>query len=124
MAYSRTQRLATWAVSLGFVALALMYLNGAFFSAWMSGGPPNPHPLGWERRALGQLSLSAACFVLAVGSFGLVRSLPSLRRVPLALLTIGVVLALAPYVGRFLLQDGCLDQGGQWSNLTLECKTK
>jgi hypothetical protein len=118
------QRLASWAVALGFVVLGLLYLNGAIFSAWVAGGPPNAHPLGWERRALGQLSFSAACFVLAAGSFKLVVALPAWRRLPVVLVALGVALGVAPYAGRLVLQDKCLDGGGKWSNLTLECTAK
>jgi hypothetical protein len=121
---SRLQRFASWVVSVGFVAFGLLYLNGALFSAWMSGGPPSPYPLGWERRTLGQLSFSVASFILAFGSFKLVASLPAWRRLPLAFVVVGFVLLLAPYIGRFVLQDRCLDRGGQWSNFTLECTTK
>jgi hypothetical protein len=118
---AKLQRVASWVVSLGFIVLGLAYLNGAMFSAWMAGGPPNPYPLGWERRAMGQLCFSAASFVLAIGSYKLVASLPIWRRLPFALVIIGIALAIAPYLGRFLLQDMCLDRGGQWSNETLEC---
>jgi hypothetical protein len=111
-------------VALGFVVLGLAYLNGALFSAWMSGGPPNPHPLGWERRSIGQLCFSVASFVLSVGSYKLLVSLPVWRRLPVALIVIGIGIAIAPYVGRFLLQDRCLDAGGRWSNITLECALK
>jgi hypothetical protein len=124
MSHHRLQRIVGWVVSLGFIYLGLMYLNGAFFSAWMSGGPPNPHPLGWERRALGQLGFSLASFILAAGSYKLIVSLPSWRRVPMVLVLIGFAIAVTPLVGRFMLQDQCLDRGGQWSNLTLECITK
>jgi hypothetical protein len=109
---------------LGFVALGLLYLNGALFSLWVAGGPPNPHPLGWERRALGQLSFSVASFMLAFGSFKLVVESPALRGKTIAIVLVGLALAAAPYIGRFVLQDQCLDQGGQWSNFTLECATK
>ena len=108
----------------GFILLGLLYLNGALFSAWVSGGPPNSHLLGWERRAIGQLSFSLASFVLAVGSYKLVASLPAWRRLPVVLVLLGIALLIAPYVGRFVLQDKCLDGGGQWSNLTLECTAK
>ena len=124
MPYQRLQRVSAWILLLGFLGLALMYLNGAFFAAWMSGGPPNPYPIGWERRAFGDLSLSLACLVLSLGACTLVVSLRRLRRWPLALVLLGVALAIAPRVGHFLLQDACLDRGGQWSSLTLECAHK
>jgi hypothetical protein len=118
------QRIASWVVCVGFAVLGLLYLNGAFFSAWVAGGPPTEYPLGWERRALGQLSFSVASFLLAVGSYKIVVALPTWRRVPTMLVVIGLALIVAPYIGRFVLQDQCLDRGGKWSNLTLECTTK
>lgn len=124
MSHARVQRIVSWVVAVGFVALGLLYLNAALFSAWMSGGPPNPHPLGWGRLALGQLSTALASFILAVGSYKLVASLPVWRRLPLALVLTGLFLSLAPYLGRFVLQDQCLGRGGSWSNITLECSTK
>ena len=121
MLHHLLQRIAGLLVSLGFIFIGLVYLNGAFFSAWLSGGPPNPYPLGWERRAIGQLVFSVAAFVLAVGSYKVIVALPNWRRPPVVLVFIGIAIALTPFAGRFLLQDQCLDQGGQWSNRTLEC---
>ena len=121
MRHINLQSLASWVLALGFVAFGVLYLNGAAFSAWVAGGPPNEHPLGWERRALGQLSFSVASFALAFGSRKLVIALPAWRRLPVALVLVGLAFAAAPYVGRFILQDQCLDRGGKWSNLTLEC---
>jgi hypothetical protein len=121
MSWFTLRSLASWVVMLGFVVLGLLYLNGAIFSAWVSGGPPNPYPVGWSRRALGQLSFSVASFVLAVGAFRLVRSLPAWRRSAMALVVLGLAFLVAPYAGRFVFQDQCLDSGGRWSNLTLEC---
>ena len=120
----RSQRVASWVVSLGFVALGLLYLNAALFSAWMSGGPPNPYPLGWQRLAVGQLGLTVASFVLAIASYKLVVSLPKWRRVPLVFTLAGLALAAAPYAGRLLLEHQCLQIGGAWSNVTLECSVK
>jgi hypothetical protein len=121
---SSIQRAASWIILAGFVLLGLLYLNGAIFSAWVSGGPPNQYPLGWERRAMGQLSFSLASFVLAIGSYKLIASLPVWRRLPMVLVLLGIALLVAPYIGRFVLQDKCLDNGGQWSKLTLECVIK
>jgi hypothetical protein len=121
MSWLTTRTLASWVVMLGFLAFGLLYLNGAIFSAWVSGGPPNPYPVGWSRRALGQLSFSVASFLLAVGAFRLVRALPVWRRSAVVLVAVGLALLVAPYIGRFVLQDQCLDSGGSWSNLTLEC---
>lgn len=124
MKQHRIQKAASWVLCLGFVGFGLLYLNGALFSAWVAGGPPNPNPLGWERRALGQLSFSLASFILAIGSFKLVTALPAWHRIPVALVLIGIGFAFAPYVGRLVLQDQCLDNGGKWSNLELVCSFK
>ena len=124
MLHSRLQKLASWVVCLGFIALGLLYLNGAFFTAWVAGGPPNDNPLGWEPRAIGQLSFSLASFILSIGSYKLIQYLPSWRLLPICIIVMGVALSVAPYVGQFILQDRCLDAGGQWSNLELVCKSQ
>ena len=124
MTHAHIQKITSWVVSLGFPALGLLYLNAALFSAWMSGGPPNPYPHGWGRLATGQLSTSAASFVLAVASYKLVISLPAWRRTPIALIVFALFLAIAPYIGRTVLHGQCVSQKGEWSNLTLECSVK
>jgi hypothetical protein len=111
-----------WAVLAGFAYLALAYLNSAFYSAWVSGGPPNPHPLGWSRRALVHLSFSLAAVFLGVGLFRATPRLPSLSRSDFAIVAIGVALVVAPYVGRFVLAQSCSLEGGRWSNETIECE--
>lgn len=113
-----------WLVLLGFICLALLYLNGAFFSAWVSGGPPNPYPIGWGRRALGQLCFSGAALCLGIGLFGLIRTAPKVGRFSLASLSLGLFLIAAPYIGRFIIADRCLDQGGSWSAQTLQCSNE
>ena len=107
---------------LAFIALAFLYLNSAIYSAWVSGGSPNPYPVGWSRRALGHLSFSLAAVFLGAGLFRGIGRFPSFGRVALVLLAIGVGFVAAPYVGRFVLADSCLDQGGRWSNQTLQCE--
>lgn len=120
---SITQRVAAWVVCIGFALLSLAYLNGAFFSAWVASGPPNDNPLGWERRALGQLGFCLACMLLSVGSFGLVSKLPRWPTWAVVVIAVGLFTGVSPYVGRFLLQDACLDRGGSWSHDQLVCVT-
>ena len=115
------QRIASWFVCVGFAFLSVAYLNGAFFSTWVAGGPPNENPLGWERRALGQLAFSAAAMLLSIGSYKLISRLPNWPRSSVALIATGIVLALSPYAGRLMLQKNCLTQGGKWSNDHLIC---
>ena len=110
-----------WLVLIAFIVVALLYLNGAIYSAWVSGGPPNPYPTGWSRRATGQL-----CFALAAVSFGLglfkgIHTFPGATKKSAALIVLGALLALAPYIGRFALIDGCLDRGGSWNREALQC---
>jgi hypothetical protein len=111
-----------WIVLLAFIALALLYLNSAIYSAWVSGGPPNPYPVGWSRRALGHLSFSLAATFLGASLFRGIGHFPFISRATLVLLTIGLGFVAAPYVGRFVLADSCLDQGGRWSNETFQCE--
>ena len=113
-----------WFVLLAFVCVALLYLNSAAYSAWVSGGPPNPYPIGWSRRALGHLSFSAAALFLGIGLFCVIPTFPKIRHRTLALLAIGLFLIAAPYIGRLVLTDRCLDQGGSWSNQTIQCSNE
>jgi hypothetical protein len=121
---SAVRQTIRWCVLLAFVCLALLYLNSAAYSAWVSGGPPNPYPIGWSRRALGHLFFSAAALFLGVGLFRGILTFPKVGRGAVVLLAIGLFLIAAPYIGRFVLTDRCLDQGGSWSNQTIQCSNE
>lgn len=112
----------SWVVLLGFAYLALWYLNDALYSAWLSGGPPTPYPVGWARRALAHASFSLAAVFLGFGLFRTIRHSPSVGRNTLVILAIGILLIVVPYIVRFVLTDICLDQGGRWSNRTIQCE--
>jgi hypothetical protein len=114
--------IAKWFVFLALLGVALLYLNGALYAAWLSGGPPTPYPIGWLHRAQGQACFFVAALVFAVAAFRLIGKIPALDRAGVALLTVAVCIALAPYVGRHVLADSCLDNGGRWSNETLQCE--
>jgi hypothetical protein len=101
---------------------ALVLLNGAFFSAWMSGGPPNPYPAGWALRAKAQLIWALAAGTGAFGAFFLVRRYPLVGKLTWVILGISFVLAITPFIGRELLIDRCLDSGGRWSYAGLQCE--
>ena len=118
------RQIVRWCVLIAFVCLSLLYLNSAFYSAWVSSGPPNPYPLGWSRRAAGHLCFSGAALLLGLGLFLLIRTLPKFGRGALVCLVLGLLLLFAPYVGRFVLADHCLDQGGSWSNQTIQCSNE
>jgi hypothetical protein len=110
-----------WFALVGLVVVGLMYLNGTFFAAWMSGGPPTDYPLGWERRSLAHLSFSMAAFVASAGVFRLIGRLPKRDIVAYVLLMLTAVLVAVPYVSRSILVSSCTNNGGRWSNLTIEC---
>ncbi len=109
------------AVLLCFVLLALRFVMSALFSAWMSGGPPNPYPLGWMRRAWAHMSFAGAVVFLGWGAFLTIRRFPSPGRLACALLLVGLLLVAAPYGGRFILIDWCLDEGGRWNAEAIQC---
>lgn len=112
----------SWLV-LGMAAvLSLWLLNGAAFSAWMSGGPPNPYPDGWVMRSQAQLAWSTAIALGGIASFRMLREFPTVRRLTLALLGASAVLAVLPTAVEFLEIDRCLDSGGRWSYEGLRCE--
>lgn len=128
MAYQTILRtlkhVTSWGALAIFVFLFFAYLNSAVYSAWVSGGPPTPYPLGWLRRALGHLSFSAAALSVGFALFIGIRQMPKLKKTPLVLLAVGLCLIAAPYVGRAILEDKCVDNGGSWSKSTLQCSNE
>ena len=115
------RRLAKWLALIAFIIVALLYLNSAIYSAWVSGGPPNPYPLGWSRRAAGQLCFALAALSFGVGLFNGIQTFPRATKGSAAFIVLGALLALGPYIGRFVLIDSCLDRGGSWNRETLQC---
>ena len=115
------RRLIKWLLLIAFIIVALLYLSSSIYSAWVSGGPPGTYPLGWSRRAIGHL-----CFALASLSFGLglfkgVQTFPRATNGTAIFIVVGALLALGPTIGRFVLIDNCLDRGGSWHRVTLQC---
>ena len=113
--------LIKWSVLIVFIIVALLSLYSAIYSAWMSGGTPNPYTLGWSRQATGHL-----CFALAALSFGLgvfkgIQTFPRATQGAAIFIVLGALLALGPYIGRFVLIDSCLDRGESWNRGTLQC---
>ena len=111
-----------WVVLVGLCLTGLFFLNDAFFSGWVAGGPPGPHKLGWERRSLASLFLSLASFVAAVGAFRALERLPRIGKLCWFLFVVAGGMALTPFVAREILVDSCLDSGGRWSHSTFECE--
>ncbi len=112
----------SWLVLLVAIAFALLWLNGAAFSAWMSGGPPNPYPHGWAVRSQAQLAYACASLVGGAGAFRIIRAFPVFGRLSVGLLVLSVVLGVTPSIIRFMDIDRCLDRGGRWNYEGLQCE--
>ena len=118
---SVSRKLIRWTVLSAFIILALLYLYSSIYSAWVSGGPPNPYPLGWPRRALGHLGFSLAALCFGIGLFKGIRTFPRATTGSAAFIVLGAILAISPYIGRFVLIDKCLDRGESWNRETIQC---
>jgi hypothetical protein len=112
----------SWFALCGLGLYALVLLNSAMFSAWMSGGPPNPYPEGWALRAKAQYIWAAASALAAVGVFIVVRRYPAVGAPTWLVLVAAGVLAATPLVTREVLIDQCLDHGGRWNYGRLQCE--
>ena len=115
------RQIVRWLVLITFIILALFYLNSAIYSAWLSAGPPNPYPSGWTRRAIGHLCFALAALCFGAGLFHGIRTFPRSTRGSAALIVLGAILVIGPYMGRFVLIDKCLDRGGSWNRETIQC---
>lgn len=118
---SASRQLVRWLVLGAFIILALLYLNSSIYSAWVSGGPPNPYPLGWSRRALGHLGFSLAALFFGIGLFKGIRTFPRSTNSSAAFIVLAAIIALSPYIGRFVLMDKCLDRGESWNREAIQC---
>lgn len=119
---SKPRRLLSWLALLSLGAVAALLLNGALFSAWMSGGPPNPYPQGWALRSLAFLVWSLAAATGAAALFYAIRRASNLGRTLLIVCAICAALAAAPFLAREVLIDKCLDGGGRWNAGGLVCE--
>jgi hypothetical protein len=115
------RQLIKWLVLIAFIIVALLYLGSDIYSAWVSGGPPNPYPLGWFRRATGHLCFAFAALSFGLGLFKGIQTFPRATAGSAAFIVLAALLALSPYIGRFELIDNCLDRGGSWNRETLQC---
>jgi len=118
---SASRQLVRWLVLSAFIILALLYLNSSIYSAWVSGGPPNPSPLGWSRRAIGHLCFALAALCFGIGLFKGIRTFPRSTKGSAAFIVLGAILAISPYIGSFILMDKCLERGGSWNRATIQC---
>lgn len=115
------RRLVKWLVLLAFILLALFYLYNVIHSAWVSAGSAGPYSQGWTRWAAGQFCFAFASLSFGLGLFKGIQTFPGATSRSAALIVLGALLALGPYIGRFVLIDDCLDRGGSWNRGTLQC---
>jgi len=115
------RRLIKWLVLIAFIVVALLYLNSSIYNAWVSGGPPNPYPPGWSRRAIGHLCFAAASLSFGLGLFKGIQTFPRATNGTAVFIVLGALLALSPYIGRFVSIDNCMDRGESWNRETLQC---
>ena len=104
-----------------FIVAGLYFLNDAFFSGWVAGGPPGEHKLGWERRSLASLLYLLACFIGAFAAFKVVKYGAHTSRVWLLVALLACLLGAAPFAVRTNHIAQCSATGGTWSSDFLEC---
>lgn len=102
--------------------IAALYLNSSFYSAWVSGGPPNDYPEAWAHRGLMHLCFSGACVLGAIVLFRVIGSYPRIGGVTVTLVVVGLLLSSIPYIRAFLDSDSCLDSGGRWNDAEYRCE--
>jgi hypothetical protein len=115
-------RVLRWVSLLLAIVAGMFFLNDAFFSAWVAGGPPAEHKLGWEHRSQGSLFLALACFFAGAFLFRALGRLPKPGLIAWLLAVVALLLALAPFMAREVLIDKCLDSGGRWNRMFIECE--
>lgn len=113
---------AAWFVLCALGTYALLLLNGALFSAWVAGGPPNPYPEGWALRSKAQAIWALATTLAAVGLFRVIRKYPTVGRVTWIVLALSGFLVVYPWAEREIMIDKCLDGGGRWNAGGLQCE--
>jgi hypothetical protein len=116
------RNVASWFAMCALALYALVLLNGAFFSAWMSGGPLNPYPDGWALRAKAQSIWALASALGALGLFKVIRRYPAAGVRTWLVLAVAAILTATPFIAREVLIDQCLDQGGRWNYGGLQCE--
>ncbi len=109
-----------------FIALllvALLYLNSSFYSAWVSGGPPNDYPEAWAFRSFMHFFYCIG-FLFSAITFFLV-SKPNRTRMKLKLfigLALTLIMFLTPSIKKNIEIDSCLDNGGKWNGKYHKCE--
>lgn len=111
-----------WVILASCIVMGLLYLNGAAFSFWVAGGPPNDFPESLVQRGIWRICLAFALFFIGSAVFVAVPKLPKLSKVAVLFLGAAAVLLIVPTVREFLAADGCLDSGGSWSKAEFKCQ--
>jgi len=115
------RRLVQWLVLLACLGVALLYLHSALHALGVSGGPSSPASPGGYLPVAEPLCLALAAISFGVGLFRGIRTFPVATGRSAAFIVLGALLALGPYIGRFVLIDACLDRGAGWNRATQQC---
>jgi len=118
----RSMAFLRWAILLGCIALGLLYLNSAVFSAWVAGGPPTDYPESWLHRAVLRFCIAVALFLVGTAAFRWISRLPSIDRWSVALFLIAGVVLSIPLVREHMVANSCVNSGGQWDRPEFRCK--
>ena len=110
-----------WCFLLAGITFFLLYLNNAFYRAWIAGGPPTPNPEGWLFSAGNLLSWSLAFLCAGIGIFLLIGRYPPISRIAALFLVLAGILVIFPSCRTFIATDRCLDDGGKWVPKELRC---
>ena len=110
-----------WAFLFAGITFFLLYLNSAFYRAWLAGGPPTPNPAGWLFSAGNFLSWALAFLSAGIGMFMIIGKYPPISRTAAMFLVLASILGVFPTFRTFIATDRCLDDGGKWSDNELRC---
>jgi hypothetical protein len=118
------RNIVRWFLFLGFLALALLYLNSAMYSSWLANGPPTKNPQAWEIRALRHFGFSISLFASGVMLlFGLKINYNWRKSKYKYIWLILLLVCLGyPKAVESLLIHRCNSSGGQWNSETFECR--
>lgn len=119
---SRLRRLAAWVTLLVGIVVALLYLNGAAYSAWAASGPPSEVPQAWLHRAFTHLCFAVAALLVGSAAFRTIRGLPHVDRPSLWLALVAALALVSLRVRLFILVDDCLNLGGRWNQASFSCE--
>jgi hypothetical protein len=110
-------------IPIALIIVSLIYINSAFYSSWVSGGPPNNYPEAWAYRSFRHFFYGIGFVVFAITFF--LATKPIAKNI-VAKCIIGSAVALSlfatPHIDKFIDIDSCLDRGGRWSEVYHKCE--